>query len=70
MRPPACANPSLAPFKFFEDPVHDAGIPVIPAQMGVTVGRLDLKNALANLQNRYVKGAATQIVDGDFGVLL
>jgi hypothetical protein len=51
------------------DPVDDPLVKVVAAQEGVAVGRFDLKDALAHVQDRDVKGAAAQVIDGD-GLLL
>ena len=42
-------------------PVDDAAIPVIPAQLGVAAGGLDIEDPLGNPQHRNVKGAAPQV---------
>ncbi len=41
-------------------------IHVVAAEVGVAAGREHLKDAVVQLQNRDVEGAAPQIVDGDF----
>ena len=41
-------------------------IHVVAAEVGVAAGRKHLKDAVVQLQNRDVEGAASQIVDGDF----
>jgi hypothetical protein len=46
--------------------VHDDQIEVVAAEVGVTVGGLDLEDAVAELQDRDVEGAATEVVDDDF----
>ena len=46
--------------------VDDPQVKVLATQMGIPVGRLDFEDALANLENRDVEGAAAQIEDGDF----
>ena len=48
-----------------DDPVHHPLIEVVAAQMRVAVGRLDLDDALADLEDRDVKGAAAEVVHGD-----
>src|ERR1019366_8149097 len=52
-----------------DDPVDDALVDVVAAQVGVAVGRLDLDHAFAYFENRDIEGAATEIVDGDGFVL-
>ena len=56
--------------EFPGDPVHDALVEVVAAQVGVAVGRLDLEDTFADLQNRDVEGTAAEVVDGDRLVLL
>jgi hypothetical protein len=56
--------------ELFHQPVDDPLVEVVAAQMGITVGRLDLEDALAQLQHGDVVGAAAQVVDGDLLVLL
>src|SRR6476619_796242 len=41
-------------------------IHVVPAEVSVATGRKHLKDAVIQLQNRNVEGAASQVVDGDF----
>ncbi len=47
------------------DPVDDAAIVVVAAEMGVAIGGLDLEDALANLQHGNVEGAAPEVEDED-----
>ena len=53
-----------------DDPLDDALIEVVAAEVRVAVGRLDLDDALADFENRDVEGAAAKVVDGDRLVLL
>ena len=53
-----------------QQPVDDALVEVVAAEVRVAVGRLDLEDALAQLQDRDVEGAAAQVVDGDLLVVL
>ena len=43
------------------DPVHDAQVPVVATQLGITAGGLHIEHALGNSQHRYVEGAAAQV---------
>src|SRR5256885_7402785 len=49
--------------KFVNDPVHNAGIPIVTAEVGVAVGRFHFKDTVTNFQNGNVKGAASQVVE-------
>jgi hypothetical protein len=53
-----------------DQPVDDALVEVVAAQVGVAVGGLHLEDALAQLQHRDVVGAAAEVVHGDLLVLL
>ena len=53
-------------FELVEYPIHDAVVPVVTAQVSVTVGRFNFKNAFPDFENRNIKGAAAQVVNGDF----
>ena len=46
-------------------PVDDALIPVVPAEVGVARGGLDLEDPLADLEHRHVEGPAAEVVDED-----
>ena len=50
--------------------VDDPLVPVVAAQVGVAVGGLDLDDALADLQQRDVEGAAAEVEDQDGLVVL
>src|SRR5438034_4847931 len=56
-------------FELVENPIHDARIPIVAAQMRITVGGFDFKNAIADVQHRNVERAAAQIIHGDFLIL-
>ena len=45
--------------------VDDARVEVLAAQEGVAVGRLHLEDAVADLEDRDVEGAAAEVVDRD-----
>jgi hypothetical protein len=61
---------AVLPLELFGDPVHDPLVEVVPTQVRVTVGRLDLHYALADLEDGDVEGAAAQVVHGYRLVLL
>jgi hypothetical protein len=46
------------------DVVDDALVPVIAAQEGVAIGRRTSTTPIANVQDRDVKRAAAQVIDG------
>ena len=60
----------MLPLELLSDPVDDALIEVVAAQVRVAVGRLHLEDALADFEDRDVEGPATEVVDGDRLVLL
>jgi len=45
------------------EPVDDGLVPVVPTEVVVTVGRDDLVDAAAEIENRDVEGTATEVVD-------
>ena len=53
-----------------DDPVDDALVEVVAAEVRVAVGRLDLDDAFADFEDRDVERAAAEVVDGDRFVLL
>ena len=57
-------------FELRHDPVHDLVVPVVAAEVRVAVGRLDFKDAVADFEGRNVEGAAAEVIDRDFFVLL
>ena len=50
--------------------VGQRAVEIIAAQSGVSMGGQDLKDAVVELENGKVEGAATQVVHRDLGVLL
>ena len=53
-----------------QEPLDDALVEVVAAEVRVAVGRLDLEDALAELEDRDVERAAAEVVDGDLLVVL
>ena len=55
-----------------DQPVDDALVPVVAAELRVAVGGLDLEHAVADLEDRHVEGAAAEVEHEDrlVGVLL
>ena len=53
-----------------DDPVDDALVDVVAAQVGVAVGGLHFDHAVADFEDRDIERAAAEIVDGDGFVLL
>ena len=56
-------------FEFVEDPIHDAIVPVITAEVSITVCRFDFEDAVADFQNRNVERATAEVVNRDLLVL-
>ena len=56
--------------ELIEDPIHDAVVPVVAAEVGVAVGGLDFKHAVADFQHGDVERAAAEVIYGDLFVLL
>ena len=52
------------------DVVDQRLVPVVAAQVGVAVGREDLEDAVADVEDRDVERAAAEVEDGDLLVLL
>ena len=53
-----------------DEPLDDAFVPVVAAELGVAVGRLHFEDAAADLEDRDVEGAATEVIDRDLFVAL
>jgi hypothetical protein len=44
-----------------DEPVDDALVPVVAPEVGITVGRLDLEDTIAEVEQRHVEGPAAEI---------
>ena len=53
-----------------DEEVGQRAVEIIAAQSGVSMGGQDLKDAVVELENGKVEGAATQVVHRDLGVFL
>ena len=49
----------------FHQPVHDAGVEIVAAQVVVAAGGQHLDDAVPDLDQRHIKGTAPQVVDHD-----
>ena len=56
--------------KLLNQPLKDLLVEVVAAQVGIAVGRLDLKHTFAHLQDGNVKGATAQVEHGYGGVFV
>ena len=61
---------ALVLLELVDEPVDDPLVDVVAAEVGVAVGRLDLDDVVADLEDRDVEGAAAEVVDRDRLVLL
>ena len=61
---------SLVLLEFSQDPVDDGVVPVVAAQVGVTVGGLHFEDTVADLQDGDIERAAAKVIDGDLFVFL
>ena len=52
-------------FEALDEPVHDRLVAVVAAEVGVARGRLDLEDALADVEDRDVEGASAEVEDED-----
>ena len=60
---------ALILLELIDQPVHDALVEVVAAEIGVAVGRLDLEDAVADLKDGDVERTATQVIDDNPFVL-
>ena len=59
------------PFSLLEligEVVHDPLVEVLAAEESVAIGRLDLEDAVADLENGNIESAAAQVVDRDLAL--
>jgi hypothetical protein len=56
---------ALVALELLHEPVDDALVEVVAAEVGVAVGRLHLEDALGELEHRDVVGAAAEVEHGD-----
>ena len=61
---------ALVFLEFIRGPVDDALIPVIAAEVCITVGGFDFDHAFANFKDGYIKRTTTQVKDQDRFILL
>ena len=55
--------------EFVDQPLDDALVDVVAAEVSVAIGGLNLDDAFADFQNRNVEGAAAEVIDGNHFVL-
>ena len=60
----------LVLLELLDEPVDDDLVEIVPAEVGVAVGGLDLDDVVADLEDGDVEGPAAEIEDGDRLVLL
>ena len=51
--------------ELFDEPVHDAPVPVVAAEVGITIGGFDFEDAVAELEDRDIEGTAAEVIHGD-----
>ena len=61
---------TLLGLKGVDEPLDDTFVPVVATEFGIAVGRLHFEDAAADFENRDVKGATTQVIDGNLFVAL
>ena len=55
-------------FEIPDDPIHEAVVPIVAAEVGVAVRGGNLEDPVADFEGRDVKRAAAKIIDRDFFV--
>ena len=48
-----------------DEPIDQALVNVVAAEVGITIGRLHFDDAFSDFQNRDIEGSATEVIDGD-----
>jgi hypothetical protein len=61
---------ALGVLEGLDQPVHDLLVPVVPAELRVARGGLDLEDPLADLQHGHVEGSTPEVEDEDGVVAL
>ena len=61
---------ALVLLELVDQPIHDALVEIVAAQIGVAVGRFDFEDSFADFEHGDVEGSAAQVVDGDPFVFL
>ena len=56
---------TVVALELLDHPVDDLGVPVVTTEVVVTAGGLDLDDALTDLEQGHVEGAATEVEDED-----
>ena len=53
-------------FKVLDDPIHEAVVPIVSAEMGIAISGGNLEDAVADFKGRDIKCATAEVVDSDF----
>src|ERR1700686_3513932 len=56
--------------KFVSQIVHDPLVEILTAQKRIAVGRFDLEHPVADLENRNVESAPSEVIEGDLAASL